>query len=226
MPFTLIDMNTYPRREHYAHYTGSACTYALTVNLDITRLHRHNLYPAMLWLLTDTVNRFEAFRTALSPDGPGVFDRMHPSYTVMGKGRETFSVIWTAFNADYPAFLAAYRADAAQYADASAMFPKPGMPENVFDVSMLPWVSFTAFNLNLYDARKYLLPIFTMGRAFEAGGRTLLPLAVQVHHAVCDGYHVGRFVETLQASIDAFPWTDASISSEAEKNAACLRLSK
>lgn len=208
MPFTLIDMNTYSRKEHFTHYSRNACTYSLTVTLDITRLHRHNLYPAMLWLITDTVNQFDAFRTAMSPDGPGVFDTMHPSYTVMDKKKETFSVIWTAFDADYPAFLAAYRADAAAYASAEAMFPKPDMPANVFDVSMLPWVNFTAFNLNLYDARNYMLPIFTMGKAQDEGGRTLLPLAIQVHHAVCDGYHVGRFVETLQAGIDSFRWAE------------------
>ena len=27
-------------------------------------------------------------------------------------------------------------------------------------------------------------------------------LVLQVHHAVCDGYHVGKFVETLQSTGD------------------------
>lgn len=26
----------------------------------------------------------------------------------------------------------------------------------------------------------------------------MLPVAFQVHHAVCDGYHVGMFVQKLQ----------------------------
>ena len=34
----------------------------------------------------------------------------------------------------------------------------------------------------------------------------MLPLAIQVHHAVCDGYHVGMFVEKLQKYIDEFWW--------------------
>jgi len=32
----------------------------------------------------------------------------------------------------------------------------------------------------------------------------MLPLAIQVHHAVCDGYHVGMFVVNLQKYIDEF----------------------
>ena len=34
--------------------------------------------------------------------------------------------------------------------------------------------------------------------------KTMLPLAIQVHHAVCDGYHLGKFIETLQANINKF----------------------
>ena len=54
------------------------------------------------------------------------------------------------------------------------------------------------------DDGKFLLPIFTMGKCFERDGKHLLPLSIQVHHAVCDGYHVGLFVEKLQSKIDRF----------------------
>lgn len=41
-------------------------------------------------------------------------------------------------------------------------------------------------------------PIFTMGKFEEEGGKILLPLAVQLHHAVCDGFHLCRLVNELQ----------------------------
>jgi len=69
---------------------------------------------------------------------------------------------------------------------------------------MVPWVEFTGFNINVYDEGKFLLPIFTMGKYFERDGKRMLPLAIQVHHAVCDGYHVGVFVEKLQKHINEF----------------------
>ncbi|MBR5871149.1 MAG: type A chloramphenicol O-acetyltransferase, partial [Clostridia bacterium] len=31
-----------------------------------------------------------------------------------------------------------------------------------------------------------------------------LPLAIQAHHAVCDGYHIGMFVERLQEYVNNF----------------------
>ena len=81
---------------------------------------------------------------------------------------------------------------------------KPEIPENTFTVSMLPWIDFLAFNLNLQKGYDYLKPIFTIGKFTWKGSRCLLPLAVQVHHAVCDGFHVARFLQELQAELDGF----------------------
>ena len=52
---------------------------------------------------------------------------------------------------------------------------------------MVPWVEFTNFNSKVFDEGKFLLP-----------------LVIQVHHAVCDGYHIGMFVAKFQSYIDQF----------------------
>ena len=76
--------------------------------------------------------------------------------------------------------------------------------KHTFDISMVPWFTFTAFDINVFGEGKYLLPIFTMGKFFDISGKRMLPLAIQVHHAVCDGYHVGKFIEMLQDKISSF----------------------
>ena len=201
----MINIDEWSRKEFYLHFVEDVvCTYSVTVNLDISNLKRHKLYPAMLWLLTDTVNEYEEFRTHLSEAGIGIFDAMTPSYTIFNKNNKNFSSIWTEFSPDYPVFLQRYLDDTQAYQTSKLFSPKPEKPENCFDVSMVPWVTFTALNINVYDAGKYLLPIFTMGKIFKQEGKTLLPLAIQVHHAVCDGYHVACFVDTLQEKINAF----------------------
>lgn len=37
-----------------------------------------------------------------------------------------------------------------------------------------------------------------MGKYYTQGDKVLMPLAIQVHHAVCDGFHVGRMLNELQ----------------------------
>lgn len=205
--FIPIDLERWPRREYFEHYTSHVpCTYAVTVQVDVTPIPAHGvrLYPAMLYALTTVVNRHEEFRTAQREDGQlVVYTSMLPCYTIFHKDTETFSSIWTEYHPSFPDFLAAYEADLATYGNCQGLMGKPQVPECNFPVSMLPWRTFQGFELHLQKGFDYLLPIFTMGRTLSQGGRTLLPLSIQVHHGVCDGFHVCRFLNELQALIDA-----------------------
>ena len=205
MSFHLIDLPSWERRDAYEHFTKEVvCTYSATVELDITNLKNQRLYPALIWLLTKTVKQMPEFRTVLTENGVGIYDEMHPAYTIFNKENKNFSGIWTEFRPNYRDFLAAYEADVAQYSSSQKYAPKPHRPPNSFDISMVPWFTFTSFNINIFGDGKYLLPIFTLGKFFERDGKRLIPLAIQIHHAACDGYHVGIFVETLQKQIDEF----------------------
>ncbi|HHQ4522109.1 TPA: CatA-like O-acetyltransferase, partial [Aeromonas veronii] len=48
----------------------------------------------------------------------------------------------------------------------------------------------------------YFAPVFTMAKFQQEDNRVLLPVSVQVHHAVCDGFHAARFINTLQMMCD------------------------
>ena len=206
MDFQKIDLNTWPRKPWFEHYYSSLpCTYSMTVKIDITGVieEQQKLYPVMLHALVTVVNRHEEFRTSFNRDGDlGVFSEMHPCYTVFHKQTETFSSIWTPYSEDYDRFLADYADDLRLYGNVEGISAKPNEPENTFPISMIPWESFDGFNLNLQKGYGYLLPIFTLGRYYEEGGRYYIPLAVQVHHAVCDGFHVCRFIEELRETLN------------------------
>ena len=75
----------------YEHFIKEVvCTYSVVVNIDITNLKGQKLYPAMIWLLTKTVNDMPEFRTSLTPEGLGIYDDMHPMYTVFNRRTRTF----------------------------------------------------------------------------------------------------------------------------------------
>ncbi|MGI6030040.1 MAG: type A chloramphenicol O-acetyltransferase [Eubacteriales bacterium] len=205
MIFTVIDQNSWPRKEYFEHYFSAVpCTYSMTTKLDITPIKNSHqkLYPTMLYHLATVVNRHAEFRMAFNQKGElGVYDEMSPCYTVFHEETETFSNVWTEYCSNYKDFCAAYEKDLSLYGKVEKMEAKPAVPENTFPVSMVPWTTFEGFNLNLKNGYSYLLPIFTMGKYFEENGKILLPLSIQVHHAVCDGFHVCRFVSDLQELI-------------------------
>jgi chloramphenicol O-acetyltransferase type A len=212
MEFKLIDLSKWSRKEYFDHYLNcTPCTYSMTLNLDITILLRAikrkniKLYPTTIYLLSTVVNRHEEFRTTIDEDGHlGVFDLMHPAYAVFHNDNETFTNIWTEYNFSFSKFYENYLSDLQRYGSVKRFLAKPDTPPNVFTISSIPWVSFSGFNLNLPKLGNYLLPIFTTGKYFDQNDRILLPISVQVHHAVCDGYHIARFINQLQEDMNKF----------------------
>jgi len=210
MEFIPIDTEKWERSFYFDHYLNEArCTYSLTANIDITALNtelkskRLKLYPVLLHMLATVVNRHREFRTCFDASGRlGYWSRMSPCYTVFHTDDKTFSNLWTEYCDEFPEFYARYLADIRKYGDSKHFYPQGGEPPYTFPVSCLPWVSFTGFNLNIYSAGTYLLPIFTIGKYFGQEGKILLPLSLQCHHAVCDGYHASVFLNELQLRSD------------------------
>jgi chloramphenicol O-acetyltransferase type A len=212
-----IDLETWPRRQHFEHYlNASPCTYSLTVELDATvfaaelRKSERKTYLAQIWALSTVVNAHPEFRMGLTEaEAPGVWPVVHPAFTVFDAERETFSSVWAPYDADFATFHRTAAAVIAENAPATGMFPQGRPPANTFDVSSVPWTSFTGFTLNIRDAWRHLAPIVTLGRYVERDGRMLLPLALQLHHAAADGFHAARLVNELQALLDGPAWVRA-----------------
>lgn len=211
---TPIDLETWPRREHFEHYREVVpCTYAVTVELDVTaftaalRRSERKTYVAQIWALSTIVNRHDEFKLCLTSAGePGTWAVLHPAFTVFNPVRETFASVSAAYDPDFAAFHQAAAALLAEHSAATTFFPLGAAPPNTFYVSSLPWTSFTGFNLNVRDGWRDFAPIFTLGRYVERDGRVLLPLAIQVHHAAADGFHVSRLVNELQELVAEPHW--------------------
>ena len=205
MKFNYIDIEKWKRKQHYNYYLKNVpCTYSMTIKLDITNVikSQKKLYPTLLYCISKTVNKYEEFRTILDSEGKvGYFDELYPCYTIFHKENETFSNIWTEYSEDYEVFCKNYKEDMEKYGKNLDIVAKPDIPVNSFPISMLPWESFEGFNLNLQRGYEYLLPIFTLGKYYQEQDKVFIPLAIQVHHSVCDGVHLCRFIDSLRKAL-------------------------
>lgn len=156
-------------------------------------------YPTLIYMIATVVNNHKEFSICFDHEGSlGYWDSMNPSYTIFHKENETFSSIWTEYNESFLRFYSDYLDDIKNYGNIMKFTPKSNEPDNTFSVSSIPWVSFTGFNLNVYNEGTYLIPIFTAGKYFKQGNKIFIPISIQVHHAICDGYHASRFINEMQ----------------------------
>lgn len=211
MMFNKINMQAWNRKESYSHYFNSVpCTYSMTVNLDITsfikvvKANNYKFFPVILYTLSQIVNTHKEFRMDLDEDkNVGYYDYSNPCYTIFHNETETITNAWSEHTTDLELFLQRYSDDMSKYQN-DFQNSKPLVGKNYFNVSCIPWTSFTGFNLNLQKDYDYLPPIFTIGKYFSEDNKIMLPLAIQVHHAVCDGFHLARFINELQDYLNTF----------------------
>lgn len=91
----------------------------------------------------------------------------------------------------------------ARYRDVRGLRARPDTAQNFCSVSSLPRLSFTSFAQDTYAESQRLFPLIRVGRHFPQGGKTLIPVAVCVHHAVADGFHTSRLFWRMQELANA-----------------------
>lgn len=209
MNFTKINPETWKRREVFEFYQNTVpCSFSLTTELELgcffTQLAEKNLkfYPVFVWLLSTAFHSIREFHYAFDENKElGFYDIMHPSSVFLNKETELFGAIWTEYSDDLHTFLQNYQKDMENFYPPACFAPKPA-PPNCFHISNIPFFSFSSFHLHLPKSDNYFTPIFTLGKITPE--KKTLPLAVQVHHSVCDAYHVGKFLTHLQYLLENF----------------------
>lgn len=209
-----IPLDTWPRRAALQHFRAMAQpAFSVTADVDVTGLReRAAACGATPWLAYHhaalaAANAVDAMRQSMTGGGQGVreFAVVHASTTVP-RDDGSFGFLTLPWEPSLPAFAARGKAGILRVrASTGSLFAgdEPGdvREETLVHMTALPWFSFTAFThaRGAGDDR----PKVAFGRFKPVGGRMLMPVAVDVHHALCDGVHVGRFFEGLQAGLDA-----------------------
>lgn len=205
MSFTVINLEKWERTEVFNHYLSQQTSFSITKEIEITALYNflkandHSFYLGFLYLVTTIANQETNFRMSLNRQGQlGYWETLSPLYTIFDKETQQFSTLATEYSPNFNLFKKNYLADLTAFSNPGKLFPQKTLPENVINVSMVPWTSFTGFNLNVNNGQNYLLPIVTGGKFIFQEHKLFLPISLQVHHAVCDGFHAAKFLNLFE----------------------------
>lgn len=202
-----IDLETWARREHFVKFSSfDHPHWGLCANVDVTALYEGAkrrdvpITVAIVYGIARSANEVPEFRQRIR-DGQVVEHAVvHPSITVLTAG-DLFGFCLMPYTVDFPAFAA----DACQRLEAAkrsrTLKDPPGRDDLLF-MTALPWVAFTSFQHPMHLDPADSVPRFAWGKVEEHEGRRVMPLAVQGHHGLIDGIHVGRFYEIAQGLLD------------------------
>lgn len=203
---TPIELESYPRKDLYKHFlTFEIPVVTRTIQIDVTELLAHaksrklRFSLTLGFVLTRGTNHVPELRHRILHDELVTYDRIIPSFTILGPDKRIFfskGVFSDNFADDYPSNLAII--------DRAAQGLEPNMGSDnqgqVF-ITNNPWNTFTSLTFP-YARRVASMPVFGIGKMYVSGGRTMAPLAMQTHHGLTDGYHIGHFLDIMQRHLE------------------------
>ena len=206
MNYTVIDFEKWNRKELFTLYTTSLkVSMNLTVELDVAKIvnfsksNGYKFYPCMIWAVSSVVNAGDEFKYAFKDGKLIKWNYVSPSYTDFNNETKTFSKFVSEFSPDFKTFYNTVENDRKKYKNLVG-FAK-NQPENVFDVTCIPWVNNKNFTMHVETEMRFF-PIVSWGKFIKKGKKYVMPVTLDLNHAVGDGYNASIFFKNLQDFID------------------------
>ncbi len=202
-----IDMQTWPRREHFNTYsTFDHPHFGLSADVDLSTIYPavkqsgQSITVVIVYILSRAANAITEFRHRIRVGEVVEHEIVHPSITILAN-EDLFSFCTLEYSTNYSEFAARAEEKIAYVQGHPTLADEPGQDDLLF-MTAIPWVSFTSFMhpMNLQPADS--VPRFAWGKFFVDGKILKMPLGVQVHHALMDGIHVGKFYKEVQDYLD------------------------
>jgi len=208
-----LDLETWSRRQLFDFFiTYTNPYFNITTQVDITNLltfvrdrPRTKVSLAIHYFALRAANETEPFRYRLKDGKVFVYDVINGGTTVL-LPNESFAYAYFNYEQDFQKFVGDMGNAVDEVRNGTGPL-KPTMRDDVIYHTTLPWISFTSFMHARTPGRGDSVPRLVFGKFTKEGERTLMPISVEVHHALMDGLHVGRFLSRLEemfASPDVF----------------------
>jgi len=204
---TILNLKTWNRKEHFEFFREfDEPFYHLNLNVEFTeglkkvKQSEHSLFAWYLFNAMKAANKVKEFRYRIEGKEVYEYDVVHASPTV-GRDDGTFGFAEINFIEDFDLFQSELEIEIKRVRAQSGLFTAPERPD-VIHYSALPWFSFTG----LSHPRNYgdgdSIPKISFGKIFEQDNKSFLPLSVQAHHGLVDGYHVSLFVKAFSTFLN------------------------
>ncbi|MBR9922298.1 MAG: chloramphenicol acetyltransferase [Bacteroidetes bacterium] len=206
-PYKVIDLRKWPRRELFHHFLDYEDPFFnLTGKVDVSRMMAfcresgNSLFLTYMYLATLTVNEIPAFKLRLLDKHLVEYPVIHSGSTILNPD-DTFSFCYFDHEPNLYKFIENGRAAILELRARGGVEPRDGQLD-LIHCSTIPWLSFTGLKHARKGDGEDSVPKLAFGRIFEENGKEWMPVSVEVHHALMDGLHVGRFFERFQQKIN------------------------
>lgn len=202
-------MANWPRKSLFEFFRQTAAPhFSVTAPVDVTRLEKSrretgfSFFNAVLYAIMTAANAVPELRMRFSQDRVVKHAVVHASATVPIEG-DRFAFCGVEYVQSWELFNAACQTAIDKAKTQDELSEHIESDDWIF-LSCLPWINFTALT-NPNGGPDDCIPRITWGKCEMQPERASIPVSIQVHHALVDGVHVGRFYEVLNDKLASWP---------------------
>ncbi len=176
-------------------YFGVIIPFDVTKANKFSKANNVSFFGRYLHDCMRAINAEQNFKYRIKEDEVVEFDTIHASATIMRKNK-TFGFSFIDFDENLSRFLDNLEAEKQRIFDSRELYP----PKNSLDCihcSALPWVNFTGHKEPV-SGKLDSVPKLAFGKAVNINGSLIMQVAINVNHALVDGYHLSQFAERFQ----------------------------
>lgn len=202
-----LDLATWPRRDVFEFYRRFDKPYFnVCLQLDVTKLlselkqrePRPSVWLTYHYLALKAANEIEPFRYRLR-DGKVLCHDVINGGTTLILPNETFTLVYFDHAESFSQFIDGATRAVEEIKSGDATFRPKHEDDARIHCTTLPWIAFTSFShARRWWGREDSVPKISFGKFLQENGKTMMPFSVEVHHALMDGLHVGRYIERME----------------------------
>ena len=208
----LINIDTWNRKSHFDFYKAFQDPYFnICSSIDVTsavnyaKQHDFSIFLTLLYLSAQACNQVEAFKLRLtSEQGVAHYNKVQPSATLL-TANNTFTFCNFNYNDNLQLFI-----EQAEMVKDKALLQEGltqvnNKPEQIFH-SIIPWLNFTGYK-HASNGNSISNPKIVFGKINEqrvnSREKRMMPVSVELHHALADGIDVAKYISKFQNNIDS-----------------------
>ena len=206
----LIDIENWNRKEHFEFFSSFANPQLnIVTEVDCTTAYLeakkkgHSFFASYLHKSMMAVNAIKEFRYRII-DGK-VYDlEVIDAGSTLARDDGTFAFALIPYSPQLSIFAKSLREAIEKVQKTSGL--NASSEVNVHHLirhTTLPWFTFTAIMHPTKLDRTDSVPKISFGKIQEREGRKFLPVSVEAHHGLIDGYHISLYLNEFQKNLNS-----------------------
>ncbi|WP_312769744.1 chloramphenicol acetyltransferase [Epilithonimonas sp.] len=205
----VIDVKNWKRKEHFEFFSGMKSPYfGIVTEVDCTETYQfakdknESFFAHYLHKSMKAINSVEEFGYRIVNGEVIAFDIVHVGSTI-ARNDGTFGFSYFEYSDDFQIFNQNLQQEIDEIQNSTGLrIRNEELPPNHIRHSTMPWTHFTGLLHPTDFDPKESIPKIVFGKFSEKNGRKMLPISVEAHHGLMDGFHLAKYLEEFQNQLN------------------------